>query len=79
MRIRNVPPQLIARAMVEAHKAGPSLSRDELEAHYLAGGNVGRWCTFWCLPIRPISTSPTAAAAIDPAGRDVFDAVQMFG
>ena len=38
MRIRNVPPYVIARAMIEAHKAGlKSLTRDELEAHYLAG------------------------------------------
>ncbi|MDL2245818.1 flotillin-like FloA family protein, partial [Parabacteroides sp. OttesenSCG-928-J18] len=43
MRIRNVPPGVIARAMIEAHKAGlKSLTRDELEAHYLAGGHVER-------------------------------------
>ena len=37
MRIRKVPPQIIVRAMIEAHKAGlKSITRDELEAHYLA-------------------------------------------
>ena len=43
MRIRKVPPGVITRAMIEAHKAGiKSLTRDELEAHYLAGGHVER-------------------------------------
>ena len=41
MRIRKVPPTVIVRAMIEAHKAGlRTLTRDELEAHYLAGGHV---------------------------------------
>ena len=41
MRIRKVPPYVITQAMIEAHKAGlKSLTRDELEAHYLAGGHV---------------------------------------
>ena len=38
MRIRKVPPQIIVRAMIEAHKAGlKAVTRDDLEAHYLAG------------------------------------------
>ena len=41
MRIRNVPPSVIVQALIEAHKAGLStITRDELEAHYLAGGHV---------------------------------------
>ena len=41
MRIRKVPANLIVQAMIEAHKAGLSeVTRDDLEAHYLAGGNV---------------------------------------
>ena len=41
MRIRNVPPHVIVPAMIEAHKAGlRSITRDELEAHYMAGGHV---------------------------------------
>ena len=41
MRIRKVPPYVITQAMIEAHKAGlKSLTRDELEARYLAGGHV---------------------------------------
>ena len=41
MRIRNVPPYIIVPGLIEAHKAGLSnITRDELEAHYLAGGHV---------------------------------------
>ena len=41
MRIRNVPPYIIVPGMIEAHKAGlKNITRDELEAHYLAGGHV---------------------------------------
>ena len=43
MRIRNVPPSVIVQAMIEAHKAGlENITRDSLEAHYLAGGHVER-------------------------------------
>ena len=43
MRIRNVPPGPIVQAMIEAHKAGlDEVTRDSLEAHYLAGGHVER-------------------------------------
>ena len=41
MRIRKVPARIIVQAMIEAHKAGLSeVNRDDLEAHFLAGGNV---------------------------------------
>ena len=41
MRLRRVPPHTIVYAMIEAHKAGlKSVTRDNLEAHYLAGGHV---------------------------------------
>ena len=69
MRIRKVPPQIIVRAMIEAHKAGlNAITRDELEAHYLAGGHVER------VVHALVSASK---ANIDLAGRDVFEAVQM--
>ena len=43
MRIRQVPASIIVRALIEAHKAGLNeVTRDDLEAHYLAGGNVER-------------------------------------
>ena len=79
MRIRKVPPQVIVRAMIEAHKAGlKTITRDELEAHYLAGGHVER-------VVRALVSASKAnidlgfqmATAIDLAGRDVFEAVQM--
>ena len=48
MRIRNVPPYIIVPGMIEAHKAGlKNITRDELEAHYLAGGHVEKWFTPW--------------------------------
>jgi uncharacterized protein YqfA (UPF0365 family) len=40
MRIRKVPPAIIINALVSATKAGLKLNRDDMEAHYLAGGNV---------------------------------------
>lgn len=78
MRIRNVPPQVIVRAMVEAHKAGISLTRDELEAHFLAGGHVEQVVHALVSANKAgINLSFSDAAAIDLAGRDVFEAVQM--
>jgi uncharacterized protein YqfA (UPF0365 family) len=79
MRIRNVPPSVIARAMIEAHKAGlKSLTRDELEAHYLAGGHVARVVHALVSASKAnIDLSFQMATAIDLAGRDVFEAVQM--
>lgn len=78
MRIRNVPPHAIAKAMVEAHKAGLNLTRDELEAHYLAGGHVEQVVHALVSANKAnIDLSFKMAAAIDLAGRDVFQAVQM--
>ena len=79
MRIRKVPPYIIARAMIEAHKAGlKQLTRDELEAHYLAGGHVERVVHALVSASKAnIDLSFQMATAIDLAGRDVFEAVQM--
>jgi uncharacterized protein YqfA (UPF0365 family) len=79
MRIRKVPPGVITRAMIEAHKAGlKSLTRDELEAHYLAGGHVERVVHAIVSASKAnIDLSFQMATAIDLAGRDVFQAVQM--
>ncbi|MDO5036372.1 MAG: flotillin-like protein FloA [Porphyromonas sp.] len=78
MRIRNVPPRLITRTMVEAQKADIPLTRDELEAHYLAGGNVEQVVHALVSANKAnIDLNFNMAAAIDLAGRDVFDAVQM--
>ena len=43
MRIRNVPPGIIVPSLIEAHKAGlRTVTRDNLEAHYMTGGHVQR-------------------------------------
>ena len=66
MRIRKVPPYVIVPGLIEAHKAGlNNITRDGLEAHYLAGGHVEK------------VVHALVSAAIDLAGRDVFEAVQM--
>ncbi|MBR5276000.1 MAG: flotillin-like protein FloA [Bacteroidaceae bacterium] len=79
MRIRNVPPHSIVQAMIEAHKAGLSdITRDGLEAHYLAGGHVAKVVHALVSASKAnIELSFQMATAIDLAGRDVFEAVQM--
>lgn len=79
MRIRKVPPQVIVRAMIESHKAGlESVSRDQLEAHYLAGGHVEQVVHALVSANKAnIDLTFQMATAIDLAGRDVFEAVQM--
>ena len=79
MGIRKVPPQVIVRAMIEAHKAGlKTITRDELEAHYLAGGHVERVVHALVSASKAnIDLGFQMATAIDLAGRDVFEAVQM--
>ena len=79
MRIRNVPPHIIVPAMIEAHKAGLSnITRDELEAHYMAGGHVERVVHALVSASKAnIELTFQMATCIDLAGRDVFEAVQM--
>ncbi len=78
MRWRKVPPQIIVRNLIAAKKAGLNLNRNELEAHYLAGGHLN-------LVVQALISADKAnmnldfktATAIDLAGRNVFEAVQM--
>ncbi len=78
MRIRKVPPRTIVNAMIEAKKAGILLNRDELEAHYLAGGHVANVTHALVSASKANIELPfQMATAIDLAGRDVFEAVQM--
>ena len=79
MRWRKVPPQTIVRAMIEAHKAGlQGIKRDDLEAHYLAGGHVEAVVHALVSAEKAnIDLNFKMATAIDLAGRDVFEAVQM--
>jgi uncharacterized protein YqfA (UPF0365 family) len=78
MRLRKVPPKLIVESKIMAVKAGITVSTDELESHFLAGGNVLR--VVQALIAADKANIPLAfkrAAAIDLAGRNVLEAVQM--
>ena len=78
MRVRKVPPPIIVRSLITATKAGLELTTDDLETHYLAGGNVPS-------VIKALISADKAnielgfkqATAIDLAGREVFEAVQI--
>ena len=79
MRWRKVPPTVIVRSMIEAHKAGlADIKRDELEAHFLALGHVEKVVHALVSANKAnIDLTFKMAAAIDLAGRDVLEAVQM--
>lgn len=78
MRVRKVDPATIANAMVAATKAGLQLKTKEMEAHYLAGGNVVRVTNALISADKAnIELDFKAATAIDLAGRDVLEAVKM--
>jgi uncharacterized protein YqfA (UPF0365 family) len=79
MRWRKVPPNIIVRSMIEAHKAGLAfIKRDELEAHYLALGHVEQVIHALVSASKAnIDLSFQMATAIDLAGRDVLEAVKM--
>ena len=78
MRLRKVPPAEIIRPLISATKAGLDLNIGQMEAHYLAGGNVGRVVTALISADRANIELPwKRATAIDLAGRDVLEAVQV--
>lgn len=78
MRIRRVPPSLIVDSLITATKAGLNIKCSELETHYLAGGNVQNVIKALISADKAnIALSFNNAAAIDLAGRDVFEAVQI--
>ncbi|MBQ5609484.1 MAG: flotillin-like protein FloA [Rikenellaceae bacterium] len=78
MRWRKVPPSTIVSAMIEGTKAGLTINANELEAHYLAGGNVTNVVHALVSAQKAnINLDFQMATAIDLAGRDVFEAVQM--
>src|SRR5690606_19962905 len=78
MRLRKVSPALVTNAMITSTKAGLKISTNEIETHYLAGGNVNK-------VIKALISADKAnipldfklATAIDLAGRDGFEAVQL--
>ena len=78
MRMRRVPPAKIVMPLIKANKAGLNVNVNQLEAHYLAGGNVDKVVDALIASQRAEITLPfERAAAIDLAGRDVLEAVQM--
>ena len=78
MRLRRVVPSRIVNPQIKATKAGLSIPTNKLEAHYLAGGNVDRVVNALIAAQRAdIAREFERAAAIDLAGRDVLEAVQM--
>ena len=78
MRLRRVSPARIVLPMIKATKAGIGLTVNQLEAHYLAGGNVDNVVNALIAAERAhIQLSFEKASAIDLAGRNVFEAVKM--
>ncbi|MCG8689447.1 MAG: flotillin-like protein FloA [Desulfobacterales bacterium] len=78
MRFRKVPPKLIVESKIMAVKAGIEIATDSLESHFLAGGNVSRVIQALIAADKAnIELSFNRTAAIDLAGRDVLEAVQM--
>ena len=78
MRFRRVPPSVIVKARIIAHQARITVNLNQLESHYMAGGNV-------MLVVQALVSADRAnielkfdrAAAIDLAGRNVLEAVKM--
>ncbi len=78
MRFRKVPSKMIVESKIMAVKAGIEISTDSLESHFLAGGNVSRVVQALIAADKAnIELIFNRAAAIDLAGRDVLEAVQM--
>ena len=78
MRLRRVVPSKIILPLIKARKAGLDLSVNQLETHYLAGGNVDKVVNALIAAHRAnMDLQFTRAAAIDLAGRDVLEAVKM--
>jgi uncharacterized protein YqfA (UPF0365 family) len=77
MRFRNIPPGLIADALIAASKAGLEVKTDQLETHYLAGGNILKVTRALIAASKAgIDLTFEQCTAIDLAGREVFEAVQ---
>ena len=78
MRFRKVSPAAIVNPLINAHKAGLKLNADQLESHFLSGGHVPRVVNALISADKAgIPLDFKQATAIDLAGRDVFEAVQV--
>ncbi|MDO5155604.1 MAG: flotillin-like protein FloA [Eubacteriales bacterium] len=78
MKLRRVKPSKIVFALIKSTKAGLNLKANQLEAHYLAGGNIDSVINALIAAQRAgMELSFEKASAIDLAGREVFEAVKM--
>ncbi len=78
MRLRRISPHLLVDALITANKAGLDVSINQLEKHFLAGGNIERVVKALISAQQAgISLTFDQTCAIDLAGRDVLEAVQM--
>ena len=78
MKLRKIPPSLIVEALIRVKKGGLEyVNTDSLESHYLAGGDILSVVNALIAADKAgIPLTFQRAAAIDLAGRDVFDAVR---
>jgi uncharacterized protein YqfA (UPF0365 family) len=78
MRLRKVPPSIVVNAMITSTKAGLNVTTNDIETHFLAGGNVNNVVKALISADKAnIPLTFKMATAIDLAGRDVADAVQL--
>ncbi|MFO3715339.1 flotillin-like protein FloA [Anaerococcus cruorum] len=78
MRFRRLNPNVIVNALIKSHQAGIPIRTEDLESHYLAGGNINQVVDALIAAERANIELPfEQAAAIDLAGRNVFEAVQV--
>ena len=78
MRIRKVPPSIVVNSLITVTKAGIKVTSNQLETHYLAGGHVPSVIKALISAEKAnIALDFNQAAAIDLAGRDLFEAVQI--
>jgi uncharacterized protein YqfA (UPF0365 family) len=78
MRLRKVPPSIVVNALINSTKAGLTVTANEIETHFLAGGNVNNVVKALISADKAnIPLTFKMATAIDLAGRDVADAVQL--
>jgi len=77
MKLRRIPPSLVVDSIIMSIKAGIPVKTDEVETHYMAGGDVGNVIRALIAADKAnISLSFKKATAIDLAGRNIMDAVQ---
>ncbi len=78
MRLRRVPPRIMVDTLIKARKAGINITTNEMESHYLAGGDLNNVVNALIAADKAdIELTTDQATAIDLAGRDVFEAVRI--